>query len=188
MIKKLPQLSLFILLTFFIQLFVLSQTALACSCVSMESDIEDSGAVFTGKVVSIKYPEPVNGIMSSADPAKVTFEVYQSWKGPKTKNITIYTALSSASCGYEFDEGREYLVYADIEEGNLEVSLCSGTSLLSADKAQRDISFFPSSQELGQNSNSTSFMMPLLASLGVIAIVFVVYKLLSWRKNKSGIA
>ena len=61
---------------------------------------------------------------SSADPVSVKFNVSRVWKGPRSDTITIKTVRSEASCGYEFEEGRRYIVFAR----NGETGLCSRTA------------------------------------------------------------
>ena len=108
-------------------------TAYACSCMIPESprdSLQKSDAVFSGKVVEIKEENPSYPLISSMDPVWVSFEVDKVWKGPRDP-ITIQTPQSSASCGYSFEKGESYLVYAYQNGNTLEVSLCSRTTLVS---------------------------------------------------------
>lgn len=112
--------------------------AFACSCVipgPPEAELARSVAVFSGIVVD--RHEPGGLLVSSADPVRVTFEVYAVWKGPAYSTITITTARSGASCGYTFEEGQEYLVYAHGSTDSLMVSSCSRTMPLAA--AEEDL-------------------------------------------------
>lgn len=105
-----------------------TEPARACSCVPPgppHEELAKATAVFSGKVVGLSKTFSVFG--SSADPVKVTFQVYTVWKGPVNQTITITTARSGATCGYTFEKGGEYLVYADGTENSLAVSLCSRT-------------------------------------------------------------
>jgi hypothetical protein len=109
----------------------LGQQALGCTCLppgSPSEELERSTAVFSGRVVGIEVPS--GRTMSSADPVEVTFKVYAVWKGPKSDTVTVTTARSSVSCGYEFETGRAYVVYARGEADDLQVSLCSRTKPL----------------------------------------------------------
>jgi hypothetical protein len=92
-------------------------------------------AVFAGTVADVQLPGGV--VQSSADPTQIILEVSQVWKGPEFTNLVVSTAQSSASCGFEFEFGRDYLVYASGDETNLQVSLCSRTRLL--DDAEEDL-------------------------------------------------
>jgi len=117
----------------------------ACSCAEpypVKEELERSSAVFSGKVVEIVDENKNKLIQSSADPIAVRFEVNETWKGQSQTQLLVYTERSSASCGYEFDLNKEYLVYASEVNGELKVSFCSRTKLLST--AITDI------QELGK--------------------------------------
>lgn len=47
---------------------------------------------------------------------KVEFEVAEVYKGLHQRDtVTIFTAMNSASCGYKFDVGKSYIVYARTE-------------------------------------------------------------------------
>ncbi|MNO64750.1 hypothetical protein D3C76_554870 [compost metagenome] len=126
-----------ILLIFMALLTVRPSVTYACSCVVPAEPLEaleQNSAVFVGKVVDIK--ETKGTIISSADPVKVTFNVDSSWKGVEGNKVTLTTALSSASCGFEFVEGESYIVYANANgeenSGKLVASLCSRTKLLAS--------------------------------------------------------
>ena len=101
----------------------------ACSCLPPgppDQALGASAAVFSGKVATIGRGQAAG----PSDAVQVTFDVARVWKGPEEATITVSTAGSSASCGFEFVEGQEYLVYAQTVEGRLEASLCSRTNQL----------------------------------------------------------
>lgn len=103
--------------------------AFACSCLQpgppMESAAQ-SEAVFAGTVANIA-PQPAGQFGGGV---LVTFDVQQVWKGPVGPQLTLSTSSSSASCGYEFVAGEEYIVYANAQEGMLATGLCSRTAPL----------------------------------------------------------
>lgn len=109
----------------------------ACSCAMVQSaekqvkdELERSSAIFAGKVLTVTQP-PEKQIMSSADPVEVQFEVSEVWKGEVQKQTAVYTALSSASCGYEnFAEGVEYIVSAYESDSALHTTICNMTKQL----------------------------------------------------------
>jgi hypothetical protein len=98
--------------------------AFGCSCVEPQPPAEalvESKTVFSGKALSI----------SSNEYGKlVTFDVDRAWKGISKDRVTASTPANSAGCGYEFEEGKEYLVYSNQEENALNVILCSRTQPL----------------------------------------------------------
>lgn len=134
-----------VLIVFMTLLTVRPQVTYACSCAVSPSPLEaldKSTAVFEGTVVSIK--EKFKLMQSSADPVQVTFQVGARWKGEVGERVTVTTAQSGASCGFEFTEGERYIVYAGGEEAEdtggtakLTVSLCSRTAMFSG--AEEDL-------------------------------------------------
>lgn len=124
-----------VLLTLTISLAVDAPRAYACSCIQPEPPAvaaEKSAAVFAGRVTDI---EPPAVMTSTLDENKITFDVSTAWKGVDANPVYIYSSGSSASCGYEFEAGKEYLVYAYDNEGRLSTGLCTRTALL-ADAAE----------------------------------------------------
>lgn len=114
------------------------ETAWACSCVPPDPPpvaFTNAHAVFVGGVTAINDPTwlartfpflPI--VYSSADPVLVNFQVADSWRGVTTTTVAIRTAASGASCGYTFEVGKQYVVYAYQYSGVLETNICTRTS------------------------------------------------------------
>ena len=122
----------------------------ACSCVpppSPQEALAKSEAVFAGKVVAVSGLPP--GGYNSTDPRVVAFKVSAVWKGPSYETMFITTPLSGASCGFDFIEGKSYIVYA---WNGVDVLLCSRTKL--SDNARDDFATLGegSSPEPGSSS------------------------------------
>ena len=103
----------------------------ACSCLPPgppAAALADATAVFAGRVTAVAVPADRSG----TSPLQVTFAVSRSWKGADRPTISVTTPSSSASCGVDFVDGQEYLVYARASEGVLQTNLCSRTSTLAA--------------------------------------------------------
>ena len=109
--------------------------AAACSCAvpegqsrqeAVEQAFSESEAVFAGQVIALE--EPDGPITDSEAPVTVTFRVSEAWKGGVGETLEVTTAVSDASCGYTFEPGESYLVYAS---GGLSVGTCSETKPLS---------------------------------------------------------
>ncbi|SFI69852.1 hypothetical protein SAMN02799624_01774 [Paenibacillus sp. UNC496MF] len=162
-------------------------TVHACSCAgatSLEAQLNRDTAVFTGKVV--RLTAPAKGIFqSSADPVRVQFEVKTVWKGTLSAQATVYTALSSASCGYDdFQVNEDYLVFAHGQSNRLETGLCDGNKTLAA--AQSEL------QALGAGYEPVRMKEPLprrsgaaaiaLVSAGVLIAALLLTKLI-WRRR-----
>jgi hypothetical protein len=105
--------------------------ALACSCVfpTVEQAKQDAVALFEGRVTSI-VDAPAAGADVDSE-YSVTLHVARSWRGlEKQARVTLRTAKSGATCGYAFEVGTSYLVYAGGAPGKLEVNSCSRTRRL----------------------------------------------------------
>lgn len=98
----------------------------ACSCPSMggtlqgemKARLKDSQAVFSGEVIKITDVPASREIL-------VKIRLLESWKGILPEEINITTDRSPGSCGYPFEVGKSYLVFAHrSEEGNLTTGLC----------------------------------------------------------------
>lgn len=106
-------------------------SAAACSCIepgSVGESLNDAQAVFVGTVVEIEKSE--GSVWSTDDPMKVTLAISKFWKGSMGQTVTVTTSRESASCGFPFEEGVEYLVYAYGEMDDLHVGLCGRTTTL----------------------------------------------------------
>ncbi len=101
----------------------------ACSCMAQGFEEARSGAaaIFEGRVDAI---EPIGGQL------RVRFHVTQAWRGVEHESVELLTASNSAACGYTFEIGQHYLVYAGQDDASLTVSLCSRTARM--DDASED--------------------------------------------------
>ena len=95
----------------------------ACSCIEVPPSraFEQSQVVFVGRVISREEspPTPVVGAngdttwyRTSADMVRYEMVATEGWKGEPRDTITIYSEVSGASCGFGFQVGQTYLVYA----------------------------------------------------------------------------
>ena len=120
-----------------------SDSVYACECDEANSPYErlnEASAVFLGRVTSMHFENwPFD--IDSADvpldePLTVEFSVRTVWKGKIPERMQLNT-VRSEGCGYPFNNHVDYLVYADGEQGALEVWACSHTRL--ASEAQEDL-------------------------------------------------
>ena len=110
-----------------------AERSYACSCVfspeplkkQVQGAFSSSDAVFSGEVIEIKA-SPTNEY-----DVLVKLKINYVWKGESTREITIKTAKDSAMCGYNFEVGKKYLVYAYGLKDALSTSNCSRTSTFS---------------------------------------------------------
>lgn len=83
----------------------------------------DSTAIFSGEVLSVTP--------KSESELDIKIKVGKVWKGKFAEEITITTAANSAMCGYTFEAGKKYLVYANGADDSLMTTSCSRTKLSS---------------------------------------------------------
>lgn len=106
---------------------LLAAPATSCTCThipTLEEAVQQSDAIFTGVVLEIEpggeqYPGNVFIVMRSGS----------WWKGDVVETVRLLTGEGGAVCGYPFQVGKEYLVYAGLPSSQeyLWTSLCSRT-------------------------------------------------------------
>ena len=120
----------------------------ACSCAVSRPPCEaawTANAVFAGRVVEItrnddpRPTDPLKMLEWSHRRLSVRLAVAEKFLGIDAADAIVATSDSTASCGYPFAVGREYLVYGYEREGRLVVSLCSRTRLLT--EAAEDLAY-----------------------------------------------
>ena len=124
-------------ITLFIALSWFSLETLACSCVqwSLPVAFEQYEFIFTGTVIKHDHAEWLGERLD-----RFEIEILRSYKQDLDSTIVVYSHPSTSSCGFKFDQGIEYLVFANIpdhsvpgsefyqKEGFPNVSLCSPTT------------------------------------------------------------
>jgi hypothetical protein len=165
---------------------LLPDCASACSCAMASAGqsqqeiakqaLSDSAAVFSGKVESINKGEPGGAWR----PATVTasFRVSGVWKGPERETLEVTTPRDGASCGYPFEEGQEYLVYAYGKVEPFKEDLCGETRQLS--DASAHLEALGNGETLGGGGvlSDTSGGFP---PLGVIGMLGERWRRCRWR-------
>ena len=130
--------------------FYQPNTTFACSCAmpeNPEQELEKSDYVFIGtvwKVETVTITEEVlPGEMLERTTNEVTLKDISNIKWVETPTFTLYTPEQSATCGINFEENKEYIVYAlEQEDGTAWAWLCGRTSL--TENAQEDLEVFAS--------------------------------------------
>ena len=98
---------------------------------------------------------------------RVTLEVSAVWKGPIARETVVFTGSGGGDCGYFFEPGKEYLVYATMPNGgspqivpanSLTTGICSRTAPL--DQAGADLA------ALGPGAPPTDAPLPTLPNTG----------------------
>lgn len=104
--------------------------ASACSCASstVEAYFEKADVVFEGRVIAMEPAVDDSTCTGFCDQAvTVRLAVVQRWKGELGEEAIAHTRRSGAACGFPFETGQSYLVYAAVRGEGLLVHLCSGT-------------------------------------------------------------
>jgi hypothetical protein len=104
-----------------------------------EAGINETPVIFEGRVEKIELqgwplkPEPGKTISISPDSygIRVRFSGTHLYRGEPNGDLVVETGLGMGDCGYPFEAGQSYLVYAWPEDsGALGTSICSGTTPL----------------------------------------------------------
>lgn len=123
-------------ITLFMALSWVSFDALACSCARslLPEAFENYEFIFAGTVIKHDH---ANWLDERLD--RFEFKVSRSYKKDLDRTIVVYSHPSPATCGFKFEQGIEYLVFANIpklsdssiksyqKKGFPNVSLCSPT-------------------------------------------------------------
>lgn len=183
------QRAFFYLLLYFLMLAMLSitssgysmnQNAYACQCspAGPERSFEDSDVVFSGKV------SKVDEVYSFLEKEQyVSFANITSWKGVDTKSVTI---RAEQWCGLNrFNEGIEYLVYADKGPVSIDARPCSGTVPL--ENAQYHSQFLAGKSTIPlKEGNTDSFSLPFtFFGIGLLAAGLIGF--LSFRRLRKNV-
>ena len=84
---------------------------------------KDYNAIFSGEALEI-IKNPNSYFLT------VKFRVDKSWKGKNSSILLVNTGRGGGDCGYRFEIGKKYLVYAYGSDAELGVTICSRTDLL----------------------------------------------------------
>lgn len=122
-----------------------------CSClhhISLCEKYNNASAVFVGTVLDVStiisgqyeyggFGEAKRTIVFKDNVIRLSVE--KVFKGVKGKNIKILTNASDSMCGYRFEPGKRYLIYAGLIDNQYFTEECSGTKLYS--KASEDLDY-----------------------------------------------
>jgi len=172
-------------------------TALACSCAGPTTDLQSAqraDAVFTGVLLDRQVADGV--VVSSSDPAVLTFRVEEIFRGEVAQRQAIVTARDGASCGLELSGPGPHLIFArteafpfepDAADGALRADLCGGS---------RPLSSGPPDAGLGEPHEASAGTMqdagdvidpsrvPLIVLAAGAAMVTGVGGVLLWRRHR----
>jgi hypothetical protein len=117
-------------------------TSLACTCMHLRGDpaagFTAAAAVFSGRVLAITEGE-ASPLTPWLKDLAVKFRVERSWKSIRKDEVTVFTVNTSSLCGFPFEVGERYLVYAHASGEKLRTDICTRTRLLMS--AQEDLQY-----------------------------------------------
>jgi ketosteroid isomerase-like protein len=102
-------------------LVLLTIAALACKCrdLSVEESLAGSDFVFSATVIGGDQPAPLHDTMGDKQNISVKtgmvgwrMATSRAWKGAVPDTVTVYSDKERAACGYTFEVGKRYLVFA----------------------------------------------------------------------------
>lgn len=150
--------------------------AVACSCGADTRAFawraERADAIFTGKVSGIEH-----GVPQEVAPRgqRIRFAVESAWTGVDAPSVVI--AGDDGGCGYRFELGESYLVYAERRtDGMLATNICWRTARLSS--AGDDL------EQLGPPTvpipghTTLTMLLPYLVAGGTVLLLAVLARLL----------
>ena len=114
---------------------VVASPCWACSCYTTgdpaadrREHAENADLVFTGiaKSQTVKDPTPNDGYTGD-EQVFTRFRVGRTYKGHPGRWVTVATTSNEAACGYHFNEGDRYTVFAYEQRDRFHTNLCSGT-------------------------------------------------------------
>ena len=110
--------------------------AAGCSCapVDVSTMLKQADAVFAGRVIGLELVPRLNAdptVSHATEDLQVKVAVSSCWKGIVRVETTLYTMFTCCLCGFHFEIGEMYLIYAESVDGELRTSICSRTRLLS---------------------------------------------------------
>lgn len=160
---------IFLTLIFFNLLLFSHIEAFACSCNQafaqpLKTRLFISKAVFSGEVIEI------NKIFQKRYISIVKIKVKESWKGQLSKEVTINTDTYADACGYTFEVGKSYLIFAYTSEGKLTTNSCLRNSEI--EKASEELKILgkgkkPQNSHLQEKSANSEAFERLLKIKGV---------------------
>lgn len=141
-----------VILFFCIFVVLMATPAFACTCVSPPPEVKTahdlgqwyadrSEAIFEGTVKRValnwvfrdaKVGDLVPADLDQDEPSlQVTFDISRFYKGVEQNDSSLTTGIGGGDCGFDFETGKQYLVYAFVDSsGHLSTGICSGTGLL----------------------------------------------------------
>ena len=111
----------------------------------------------------------------------VSFLVQDSWRGVNTTEVTVRTGSGGGDCGYNFQQGQQYLLYASHSpDGDLYASICTRTTSLA--NAGEDLDYLRTVPKLELTDSPLRFNWPIFGvALSLLGLLML--SILIWRRR-----
>ena len=163
---------------FFLLAMLAAPTAYACSCVPPGPPSE---ALAQADVVAAVEVLGIDRTTEADYPLlRVQTRVIRGFKGADSDRLALYTATNSAACGFNFEEGQRYLVYASDHDGTLSTGLCTRTAALA--DAEEDLEAFNARDVLGHEASRGG--CGGVDNFAALQAVFFIGIGLAWRRRR----
>jgi hypothetical protein len=113
---------------------VVASPCWACSCATSGDPAQDrmdhadnADLVFTGVAKGQRVIDQGDPEFEGDESIGTRFRVGKTYKGHPGRWVTVSTTANEASCGYDFEVGDRYTVFAFEKRGEFSTNLCSGT-------------------------------------------------------------
>ncbi|SDS64480.1 Tissue inhibitor of metalloproteinase [Paenibacillaceae bacterium GAS479] len=188
-----------LMLALLLSIIVLPSPVQACSCVApgtTQEELVKSDVVFSGKVALIRdrFANPFTApfIEDDGNPYQVRLVTEAVWKGELGREAVVFTSVSGGSCGFPFEDGQRYLVFAHTDKkGKLVASSCSATEKLTDTGSSKRLVQLGSGQlplpvepAEAPHSSTAGWTISILAG-GVALAAFVIMLLFRRSRKRS---
>ncbi len=194
--KKLS-LSLALIITFLFGDFAFS---IACSCVRppLLKSFSEANYVFLGKVkdFTIKSEEvTIDGKEYDSQYGVASFQLEKLWKGEKIESLDVTTGMGGGDCGFNFEHGKSYLVFAYNSQGHypkynqtndefeLQTDICTLTAKANIRDTQMDITELDKLLAILEENQSDNFRLSILLIM-ISALMLVLSGFRFWAKSR----
>ncbi|MEL7343020.1 MAG: hypothetical protein AAGM67_21230, partial [Bacteroidota bacterium] len=142
-----------------------------CTPLTAQEAVDQADLIFKGTCTRVTTNWIAGGM-------KYSFSIEESWKRRSDVHMIVNSGWES-DCGFEFEEGQTYLVFAN-KKFSLQTTRCSGTSLY-----REDLEAFSLLQDIAPAEIAPSPMVGMMiwtiAILGGFSILFVAFVVLRNR-------
>jgi hypothetical protein len=132
-------------LVFLLFIFILPGKLFSCTCIgesTVENAYHNAKAIFEGTAIGVDTLKTIDSTFHMTYYELVySFNIEKNYKGVRNlQTIKVKTGLGNGSCGFNFDVGKTYIVYAykydyiNTKDNSLKTDICTRTTISNADE------------------------------------------------------